>query len=45
MRRDLYYKKEVRREFENFGNLWFSGLSKNFLQRDACMPVTLTSVF
>ena len=22
MRRDLYYKKEVRREFENFGNLW-----------------------
>ena len=21
MRRDLYYKKEVRREFENFGNL------------------------
>ena len=28
MRRDLYYKKEVRREFENFGNLWSKGTAQ-----------------
>ena len=38
MRRDLYYKKEVRREFENFGNLCcrlfgedVAGVYKSFL--------------